>query len=152
MALDNASCTIFNRYDLSDGTIMYYATIIQNCHFIVDKAAAQAKTGLEDADELFVSFDYQTDSSGTVLVDGKPYLGAKSWSRLVNDDLPNYVTMREGNDIVMRGEWDGEQTISSSDYGRNGFYDWLRNSRDDVYLISSVGKYDLIPHFEIGGR
>ena len=48
-----------------------------------------------------------------------------------------------------------ETVIADEDYTsrtNNGFYDYLNKKMDNVFLITSVGSYTLIPHFEIGGK
>ena len=144
--------TVFNRYEASDGEILYYPTVINGVDLIVDNAAAQATTGLADADEARLHIPY-TVQNGSIMVGGKKWLPPIAWAGQVNDDLSTSVTFDEGNDFFMLGIYpQTEEPISSDDYSRTGFLDYLRLTYDDVYLIASVGKYDLIPHFEIGGR
>lgn len=60
---------------------------------------------------------------------------------------------RQG-DIFLEGEYP-ETVIADEDYTsrtNKGFYDYLNKKMDNVFLITSVGSYTLIPHFEIGGK
>ena len=41
--------------------------------------------------------------------------------------------------------------LSDNDYVE-GFYDYMNSTFDGVYAITSVAKFDLIPHFEITGK
>lgn len=45
--------------------------------------------------------------------------------------------------------------IADEDYQSRrdgGFYDYMNKNHDNVFLITNVGTYTLIPHFEIGGK
>ncbi len=52
----------------------------------------------------------------------------------------------------MEGEYP-ETVIADEDYtsrtNKGFFYDYLNKKMDNVFLITSVGSYTLIPHFEI---
>ena len=149
MLLDNIKVTILNRYDTAGGEIIWYPTIV-NGHLIVDKNAAQTRTGLSDADAAQLHIDY-TVKDGKIYVGGKRYLPPKQWERQVNEDLPKSLTFDDGLDFFLVGEHDAGPA-NDADYGRNGYIEYLRKIYDDLYAITSVGKYTLIPHFEIGGR
>lgn len=146
--------TIFNRYNTAAGDIYYYPTTITGVALYIDKAAAQTTTGLSDADSAKANFPVSISSDGSMSVLGaydKPWLQPKQWAALLNDELAEYVTADEGNDIMMRGAWD-KGVVDSSEYSRGGFLDYLRGKYDDVFLINSVGIYKLIPHIEISGK
>lgn len=86
-------------------------------------------------------------------VGGKTYLPPKEWKAQTNDKLAETVTFADG-DFFIEGEY-SEETIRDSDYATRlggGFYDYLNKKKDNVFLITSVGTYTLIPHFEIGGK
>lgn len=44
-----------------------------------------------------------------------------------------------------------EGPISDDDY-RIGFYNYMNKTHDNVFAISTVSKFNLIPHFEVGAR
>lgn len=149
--LSNATITVFNAYTDAEDKLYYYASIIKDVHAIADKGAAQTKTGLEDADSFWCSIPYAVNGDD-IYVNGKRYLGPIAWEKQINDDLPNTLTFCEGKDLILKGVWTGDSIIKSADYSRQGFYDYLLRNYDDVYIVSSVGKYDLIPHFEVRGK
>lgn len=87
------------------------------------------------------------------VVAGKKYLPPKEWISQVNDILPKIVTLASG-DFFVEGEY-SEEIVADEDYRSRidgGFYDYMNKKHDNVFLITSVGMYTLIPHFEIGGK
>ena len=142
--------TIFNRFDAQDDTL-YYASVIENVNLRVDKKAAISKSGLKDADAMWCSIRYYKDSNG-IEIDGKKHLSPIEWKRQVSDEREQSLTFAEGLDILLDGAWDGPAVISDSDYRAIGFLSWLRKNYDGVYLINSAARYDVIPHFELGGN
>lgn len=87
------------------------------------------------------------------VIAGKKYLPPKEWASQTNDILPNIVTIASG-DFFMEGEY-SEKIVADEDYQSRrdgGFYDYMNKNHDNVFLITNVGTYTLIPHFEIGGK
>jgi hypothetical protein len=72
----------------------------------------------------------------------------KEWDRTEDS-----ITFTSGTnfDFFWKGEWTGG-IVSDSDYGPEGFYDYMNRTYDYVFAISSVAMYSVIPHFEIMGR
>lgn len=72
----------------------------------------------------------------------------KEWERQINDLLPGTIRFSPDSDFFWAGEWD-KGIVNDKDY-RGGFYQYMNQSRDNVFKITSVGgPYSLIPHFEI---
>lgn len=153
--LHEDTITVFNRYESKLGD-MWYATVIPGCHVRMDKAAIQAKYGAESADSVVVMVPCTiTDDVRTVA--GKTWLPPKEWDGQTNDLLTDTVTFTAGNDFdfFLVGEWDGDAVIDDEGYVTakdSGFYSYLSRTRDNVFAITSVGVYRLIPHFELTGK
>lgn len=143
--------TIFNKHKTAQGTT-WYPTVLHNVDVNTDKGANVAKTGLESADTAKLHVKY-TLTDGTITISGKPYKGPKEWATQSDMGFPTSLTFTGGADFFVRGEY-AETPISDADPAyKNGFYDYINKTRDDVYLITTVGgPYKLIPHFEIGGK
>ena len=142
--------TVFNRYDAAADDVRYYATIIHGATLQVDKAAAISTSGLKDADSMWCSIPY-ANMGDHIEINGIPHLSPKEWAAQTGDEMEQSITFDEGRDILMDGEWDGPKVVNEADYSRVGFLGYLRNRYDGVYLINSASRYDLIPHFELGG-
>lgn len=142
--------TVFNKYTDKSDAIYWYPHVISGVTLITDKAANVAKTGLDTADtaNLHVPFKVR---EGERIVCNLSYLTPKVWKTTENKE--NSITFSTG-DIFLEGEYP-ETVIADEDYTsrtNKGFYDYLNKKMDNVFLITSVGSYTLIPHFEIGGK
>lgn len=144
--------TVFNKYVNQKDEIFWYPTVIKGVQLIVDKSANIEKTGLDTADTATLHVLYRILSDEKVVSD-KKYLEPKKWAKQINDTLGHTVTFARG-DFFIEGEYD-ERLISDEDYQSRrdgGFYDYMNKNHDNVFLITNVGTYTLIPHFEIGGK
>lgn len=140
--------TLFNRKqgDRGQGDT-WYPTIIKGVRLTADRAAILAKYGAESQDNAYLSIPYKK-VTGVVQVADKPWMPPKEWDRTVDS-----ITFTSGTnfDFFWNGEWTGG-IVSDSDYGTEGFYDYMNRMHDFVFAISSVAMYSAIPHFEIMGR
>lgn len=144
--------TVFNKYVNQKDEIFWYPTVIKGVQLIVDKSANIEKTGLDTADTATLHVLYRMTSDEKVVAD-KKYLEPKKWAKQINDTLGHTVTFASG-DFFIEGEYD-EKMIADEDYQSRrdgGFYDYMNKNYDNVFLITNVGTYTLIPHFEIGGK
>lgn len=145
--------TIFNRYE-SQGEYIWYPHVIKNVDLVIDKGANIVKTGLESADSAKLHIKYHINDDGKMI--GRfLWLSSKEWDSQTNDKLPTTITFTEGQDFFWKGEY-SENAVNDVDYQTlkyNGFYDYMNQHYDNVFLITTVGgPYTLIPHFEIGGK
>lgn len=145
-----ATVTVFNRYDASPTDARYYATVIDGVKLQVDKAAAVSTSGLKDADSMWCSIPY-ANKVDYIEINNIRHLSPREWAAQTGDEMERSITIAEGRDILMEGVWDGPKVVNEADFGRAGFLGYLRNRYDGVYLINSASRYDLIPHFELGG-
>lgn len=149
--------TLFNRYSSSLGDV-WYPTVLHNVDFNADKAAIIAKYGAESQDTAKLHVRYTIDNDSILIptdgINSKPYLLPKEWEQQSNDDLPESITFTAGQDFdfFWHGEWSDTTPIADSDYetgSDSGFYDYMNRSYDEVFVITSVAQYSVIPHFEV---
>lgn len=142
------TATLFNRKPGGRGQgDIWYPTVLRNVNLNVDRAAIMAKYGSESTDNAMLMVRYQTDGN-EILVAGKPWMLPKEW-----DKTEDSLTFAGGTafDFFWEGEWTGG-IANDSDYGDEGFYNYMNRTRDHVFAITSVAKFSLIPHFEIMGK
>lgn len=143
--------TIFNKLKTAQGTT-WYPTVLHNVDLIIDKGANVTKTGLESADTAKLHIRY-TLIDGNVIIAGKPYKRPNEWAAQSETGISASLTFSGGVDFFIRGEYPETPVNDANPSYKNGFYDYINKTRDDVYLISNVGgPYKVIPHFEIGGK
>lgn len=139
--------TVFNKRKTESGDI-WYPCVLHGVNLIIDRAANQAKTGLENADTAKLFVHYQNVDSEIMIADRR-YYPPKEWAAL--DDVEKTITFIDGVTFFIRGEY-SENPVADEAY-RNGFQSYLNKTKDDCYRVTSVGgPYKLIPHFEIGGQ
>lgn len=141
----NDTITLFNRYKSSSGDI-WYPTVIHNVNLIVDKSSLIAKYGAESKDNASLNIRY----SGDCIVEEKKWMPPKEWRKQHSEKT---LTFSDGQsfDFFYVGEWEDITPIADDDY-QDGFYDYMNSNYDYVFVISSVAKYSVIPHFEILAR
>lgn len=153
----NATVTVFNYYESSTtGIGIWYPHVLSGVDLNTDKGAILKKYGTDSTDnaELHIAYELQDGKQIICDADGKelPWLPPKEWRRQVNDLLDDTITFEASDDCFFwEGVWDSGP-VNDEDY-RGGFYAYMNNRYDFVYLVSSVGgPYSVIPHFEILGK
>lgn len=145
--------TLFNRYTIKDRKVIWYPTIMRGVNLNVDKASIVAKYGSNSQDNAILNVKYQNTDDG-VKVSDKLYLLPKEWSKHTENALKESFTFIAGTqefDFFYIGEWKNEDNIFDDDY-INGFYSHMKNNYDNVFAITSVSKFSVIPHFEVVGK
>lgn len=140
--------TLFNRKPGDRGKPdTWYPTVIRNVNLNIDRAAILAKYGAESQDNAMLSIRY-SKKDGEIQIAGKPWMPPKEW-----DKTEDSLTFTGGTnfDFFWKGEWTGG-IVSDSDYGDEGFYNYMNREHDYVFAVSSVAMYSVIPHFEIMGK
>ena len=143
--------TIFNKLKTAQGTT-WYPTVLHNVDLIVDKGANITKTGLESADTAKLHIKY-TLTDGNITIAGKLYKRPNGWKAQSEMEIAVSLTFASGADFFIRGDYPETPVNDTDPLYKNGFYDYINKTRDDVYLVSNVGgPYSVMPHFEIGGK
>lgn len=126
---------------------IWYPTVIENVNLNIDRAAILAKYGPESQDNAVLHVRYTMDGDDFV-VSGKPWMPPKEW-----DMTEDSLTFTSGNyfDFFWKGKWSGG-IAQDSEYGDEGFYNYMNRTKDYVFAITSVAMYSVIPHFEIMGK
>ena len=135
--------TVFNRKNGED--ITWYARVLHNVDFNADVALIRQMYGESAPDRAKLHIMYRSDKVGNYT-----YLLPKEFQSQA--DVSDKITFQTGEDFdfFWLGVWNGT-TISDGDYQR-GFFDYMVKTYDNVFAVSSVAKYSVIPHFEVMGR
>lgn len=144
----NDTITIFNRKPGNRGEgDTWHPTVIHGVNLNIDRAAVLAKYGAESKDNAALHVRYKKDN-GRISVAGKTWTPPKSWN-----GAGDTLTFEGGAlfDFFWAGEWTGG-VASDAEYGDEGFYNYMNRTHDNVFAISAVAQYSVIPHFEIMGK
>ena len=154
-ALYKQTVTVFNRVKGQfDDHTLWYPTVIEKCHLIVDKASAWSSNGGRPQDNARLHIRYANEN-GKIMVAGKEWLEPKAWRNLADRELSLTFGFGDNDDFdfFMEGVFDEfPAPISDEQFERKGFYGYMNKTYDNVFAITSVSKFNLIPHFEITAR
>lgn len=136
--------TMFCPYT-ADGTTYWRATPLLGVDLNADRAAIIARYGESSADRAKLHVKFVQNAKGI-------YLGNEVYAVKPSeyDGTKGTVTFASGEDFsfFMDGLWNGAEIINDEDYAQ-GFYNYMNETNAEVYAVSSVAKYSVIPHFEV---
>lgn len=147
----NNAVTIFNKSGNEKTGFVWYPTVIMGVDLLIDKSVGMAKTGLSDANKANLHIRY-CNVDGRVIIDAKPYILPKAWGSQGDELKTATITFNEGEDFFIEGEYSPDVVRDDDIMHTNGFFAYMKAKYDNVFKINTVGKYSLIPHFEIGGE
>lgn len=148
--------TLFNRYENSEKSLVWIPTVLTGVHLVMDKAKLISMYGENTTDNVMLHILYDKNEEGNIVVGDKLYVLPREFEKLSDKD--GYITFQMGDkfDFFMEGIWtvDGQESDAeiSDDSYKNGFYNYMNHSFDNVFAVTSCARYSLIPHFEITGR
>ena len=139
--------TLFNR--VGEDEITWYPTVLNNVHLIMDKSAMIANYGEHTTDNARVHIRYSI-KNGNVMIAGKTYYLPKDYRRATS--YTDKITFQTGTnaDFIYAGEW-SETAIDDDDY-TEGFYNYMNTHYDNVFMLTSVSKFNVITHFEVTAK
>ena len=138
--------TLFNRKRGSDGDT-WYPAVLEGVNLNKDKGEIFRRYGPGTGDNAVLNVRYE-DKDG-VTVCGLPWVQPKEWQRL-ND--PSGVITFAPDDFFIDGTWEGTTPLYDGAYGDLSFYDYMLEHYDDVFRITSVGHFSVIPHMEVTAK
>ena len=126
---------------------IWYPYILHGVTLHKNKSSSMAKFGPENADTVKLHVRYVKEQD-RISINDYTYVNPLEWE---NSEPENCLRFKEGTDFFTEGEYTTEP-IPDDTY-RDGLYDHLRKTRDNVFMITTAdGPFKLIPHFEIGGK
>lgn len=126
-------------------TEQWYATVFSGVDVGASKAGRDSTYNTTDTSNVRVLLNTDPDKTAG----GKGYLGSKEFAQC--EDPENHFTLTPQQDFIMLGEYQEDGPFPDGNSLTGGFYQTIRNTHDDVYIITSREYFSLIPHFEIGG-
>lgn len=136
----NKTVTVYNKTKSGlMGTETWYPTVLKNVRLLVTKGANITKSGKDNADAatLFIKPDLLSETS-------KSYLPAKEWLRMPDKCKENFFTFNSGEDFFVEGDTTVEEP-------KEQFFAYMKDKYDNCFKVTTVDRYELIPHLEVGG-
>jgi len=139
--------TLFN-YRESDHS--WYTSVFDGVDVIEGQGKTATKHGDTNSDNVEILLNCQpfriaTDSEGNELL----YIPPKVYA--AKEDVEGYFTLTPECDFIMIGDHSEDEPLDDDDYDE-GLYHAMNDEYDGVYMITSATWFNLMPHFEIGGR
>ena len=133
--------TIFNHHeDKKNGVSMWYPTVLDGVELQVAKGINVSKSGNDNADSASLHIRINADIR-------KAYKKPKEYKAL--EEKQGYFTLKP-DDFFMEGRYDNTP-VDEEEYP-DGFFEYMKKTYDDVYNITTVDTFKVIPHFEVGGK
>ena len=148
-AIYKQTVTVFNRKDV-DGVTYWYPTVLSGVHLVIDQSIIISTYGEQAQDNAMLHVMYKKVGKDAV-IGGKTYMTPKAF-RASGDPSEN-ITFSYGDnfDFIMSGAYSGTGPINDTEY-KHGFFNYMNKTYDEVFAITRVAKFNLIPHFEITAR
>lgn len=139
--------TLFNRFHSASGDF-FYPHVIRNVNLNTDKASIIAKYGAQSKDSAILNMHMKSGCIGQ-----REYVKPKEWMKLPDEIRKTKITINDDAtyfDFFVEGEYP-EEIVTDEDY-LDGFFAYMKNEYDDIFAVTSVAIYDLIPHAEVLGK
>lgn len=139
--------TLFNYHAMSG---LWYASVFSGTDLGARDVSDLTKNG-DNSDDRITAIIHCTKDKVFTTSDGieKRCVGAKEYTKC--DNPSEVITFNPGHDFIYDGEYPDLKPVSDDDY-ESGFYHAINEEYDGVYMVTSASFYDLLPHFEIGGK
>lgn len=133
----NKTVTLWNCSNSDDvmEEEIWYPTVLENVRLIETKGRNVSTSGIKEADSAKLH----------ILTSNlkKPYLEPKEWDAL--DDKSQAFTLCQEKDFFVKGDVSEIETVDN-------FFQWMKDHYDGVYQITTVDRFEVIPHLEVGGK
>lgn len=134
----NDTVTIFNAYeDKKQAINRWYPTVLEGVELQINRGMTVTTDG--NANDNTASLHIRNDLD--------KYLNPVAFKKA--EDRENHFTLGQ-KDFFVEGELD-LIVIEEDDYP-NGFFEYIKSEYDNVFKITTVERYKVIPHFEVGGK
>lgn len=158
--------TIFNRIPGTAGeSTMWIPTVIDGVHLIASKASSWNSNGGSTSDNVQLHIRYSRQN-GDCVISCNPELGGygsnekvwrepKAWKREHNPESEISFCYGDNDDFdffIEGAVTEFTEPVPDDKYTRSGFYGYMNARYDNVFAITGVQKFNLIPHFEITAR
>lgn len=143
--MHDCEITLFNY---REDTQQWHTTLFSRVTVHATKGSSATPQGVTNGDTVSLHIPV-TCNNGTICYQNKPYMKPKAYAE--SETPADGFTFTPGTDFFAVGDYNEVDPIDDAEY-MDGLYSCMNAEHDDVYMISSAAFFQLIPHFEIGGR
>lgn len=137
--------TLFN-YRKKDGK--WYSTVFRNCSLNTQNSLSKTTMGVTNASSMNINF--RCDKEKNMRNEGvkKKFYTPKEYQEL--SSVSKAITFTPEVDFMIIGEVK-VNGVSENDY-ESGFYHYMNDEYDEVYMVTNYALYTLLPHLSVGGK
>jgi len=140
----NQVVTVWNRRKATKNRLeaqeVWYPTVISNVRLLVTRGNNIIKSGLESADSARLHI------LDGVSIESKTFKNRVEWDALTDDEAQNFWTLDSDNyTFFVEGDLSGISVVPN-------FFEEIKKSYNNCFRISSVDRFELIPHWEVWGK
>ncbi len=116
-------------------------TVLENVRLIISKGNNVITSGLDTADTARLHI------SDSISISEKPYLDPVEWSKLEAAEKQGYYTLESQNHtFFVEGDTSEEVT------DKENFFEYMKENYNNCFKITSVDRFEIIPHYECFGK
>ena len=134
--------TLFNYHA---ATKQWHTTLFDGVDLMGVDAKSATRQGETNGSSVDLLINVKPDKS----YKGKQYMGPKAYA--ATETPADCYTFTPETDFFMEGDHSLPEPVSEDDY-ESGYYHEMNTVYDGVHMVVSAAYFQLIPHFEIGGR
>lgn len=124
--------------------------LLEKVHLIIDRSIIISTYGEQAADNAKLHVRY-SPSGETAVIQGRTYYRPKEYARRGSSEGAISFQFGDSFDFFIEGDYTNLGIVDDEDY-QSGFYNYMNKTYDNVFAITNVSKFNLIPHFEIVAR
>mgnify|MGYP007133742702 CR=1 FL=1 len=137
-------------YEGDDSMICWVPVLLDGVHLMIDRSIIISTYGEQASDNAMLNVRY-AKSGEDAIIGGLRYCKPKEWMMLESFDDAISFKFGDEFDFFIEGDYTELGVVFDDDY-RNGFYNHMNRNYDNVFAITAVSKYNLLPHFGITAR
>lgn len=139
----NKTVTVWNKY--ATGLMeneTWLPTLIENVRLLVSRGNNIQNSGVESADSARLHI------MDGVSIPAKGYLPPPDWNSLEGPEKAGYFTLDSGNDtFFVEGD-----TTAVDPADKTNFFNFMKENYHNCFKITSVDRFEIIPHWECWGK
>jgi len=144
--------TMFNLYPSRAGDL-WIPTTLNEVDLQINKATIKKVYGENSNDNALCHIRYHKELDD-IIINDKVYVEPKEWTAKLTDELEAFITFSPNNCFIFKGLWD-KGIVDDTEYQKgkyDGFLDYMKITQDNVYVVTSVNQYKVIPHYELTAK
>lgn len=136
-------------YNYRKSEHMWYATVVRNCSLTMTDSLSLSTSGAGNSSSANIVFHCDKDKNLSHVYAPTKVVLPKAYQNLPS--AAGYATFTPESDFMVVDYEAEESSVDDLEYD-SGFYHYMNDKYDNVYMITDYAFFNLLPHFNVGGR